>query len=135
MSGIKELTQLLTAIQPKLLDHDFVFCTVTGQLNQYLALEPIATFMEAEGLTLVLAKDKADKASLHYEGIFRQITLTVHSSLQAVGLTAAVSSKLASKGISANILAAYYHDYIFVSNDKAEAALIALKELSNESKI
>lgn len=132
MSGIKELNQLLASIQPELLDHDFVFCTVTGQLNQYLALEPTATFMEAEGLTLVLTKDKAD---LYYEGIFRQIILTVHSSLQAVGLTAAVSTKLASKDISANVIAAYYHDHIFVSHDKAEAALIALKELSNESKI
>lgn len=132
MTGIKNLNELLTSMQPELVDEVFVFCTVTGQLEQYLALEPIAMFMEQEGLTLVLTKDKADKANLVYEGLFRQITLTVHSSLDAVGLTAAVSTKLASKGISANVIAAYYHDHIFVSNDKADQALLALKELSNK---
>lgn len=132
MTGIKNLNDLLASMQPELADKVFVFCTVTGQLEQYLALEPIATFMEQEGLTLVLTKDKADKANLAYEGLFQQITLTVHSSLDAVGLTAAVSTKLASKGISANVIAAYYHDHIFVSNDKAEQALSALRELSNK---
>lgn len=120
-------------MQPELIDKVFVFCTVTGHLNEYIALEPIATFIESEGLTLVLTKDKADEAGLNYEGVFRKITLTVHSSLQAVGLTAAVSTKLASKGISANVIAAYYHDHIFVSLEQAEQALVALKELSSES--
>lgn len=132
MTGIKNLNELLTSMQPELVDKVFVFCTVTGQLEQYLALEPIAMFMEQEGLTLVLTKDKADKANLVYEGLFRQITLTVHSSLEAVGLTAAVSTALAAKGISANVIAAYYHDHVFVSNDKVDQALLALRELSNK---
>ena len=133
MAGIKDLNKLLNSMQPELVDKAFVFCTVTGHFKEYIALEPIATFIELEGLTLVLTKDKADEAGLNYEGVFRQIILTVHSSLQAVGLTAAVSTKLTSKGISANVIAAYYHDHIFVSLEKAEQALLALKELSNES--
>ena len=133
MAGIKDLNKLLNSMQPELIDKAFVFCTVAGNFKEYIALEPIATFIESEGLTLVLTKDKADEAGLNYEGVFRQITLTVHSSLQAVGLTAAVSTKLASKGISANVIAAYYHDHIFVSLEQAEQALLALKELSNES--
>ena len=132
MSGVKNISELLSSMQPELVDESFVFCTVTGKLAQYSDLEPIATFIESEGLTLVLTKDRANKAGLHYEGVFRQITLTVHSSLEAVGLTAAVSTKLASKGISANVIAAYYHDHIFVAHDKAEQALLALKELSNK---
>lgn len=132
MAGIKDLSKLLGSMQPELVDEAFVFCSVAGRLEQYLHLEPIATFKESEGLTLVLIKDKADKVGLNYEGVFRQITLTVHSSLQAVGLTAAVSTKLAAKGISANIIAAYYHDHIFVSSEQAEQALLALKELSQE---
>ncbi|MGO3120359.1 MAG: ACT domain-containing protein [Moraxellaceae bacterium] len=135
MSGITDINELLGSMQPVLVDELFVFCTVTGQLAEYMSLAPIATFMESEGLTLVLAKDTADEAELQYEGMFRQITLTVHSSLAAVGLTAAVSTKLTSKGISANVIAAYYHDHIFVSNDKAEQALSALKELDDESTV
>jgi len=131
MSGIIDINELLGSMQPALIDELFVFCTVKGELAEYVNLAPIATFVESEGLTLVLTKDAADKADLQYEGVFRQISLTVHSSLEAVGLTAAVSTKLTSKGISANVIAAYYHDHIFVSNDKAEQALQALKELSN----
>ncbi|MDN3453063.1 MULTISPECIES: ACT domain-containing protein [unclassified Psychrobacter] len=131
MSGITDINELLGSMQPALIDELFVFCTVNGQLAEYVNLAPIATFMETEGLTLVLTKDKANEAGLQYEGVFQEITLTVHSSLEAVGLTAAVSTKLTSKGISANVIAAYYHDHIFVSNDKAEQALSALKELSD----
>ncbi|MGO1283064.1 MAG: ACT domain-containing protein [Psychrobacter sp.] len=119
-------------MQPELVDEAFVFCSVADKLEQYLHLEPIATFKEPEGLTLVLTKHKAEEAGLNYEGVFQQITLTVHSSLDTVSLTAAVSTKLTSKGISANVIAAYYHDHIFVSNDKAEQALSALKELGHK---
>ena len=64
----------------------------------------------------------AEKAQLAYKGKFKQITLTVHSSLDAVGLTAAVATKVASYGISANVVAAYYHDHIFVQTEKADSA-------------
>jgi hypothetical protein len=130
MSGVKDLNQLLASMKPELIEEEFVFCTVSGQLSQYLALKPVATFLESEGLTLVLKKCQADEAGLEYEGVFRQITLMVHSSLEAVGLTAAVSTKLATEGISANVVAAYYHDHIFVKLEEAEKALSALKELN-----
>jgi hypothetical protein len=130
MSGISELDELLRSMRPKLLDPEFVFCTVTDCLSDYASLNPIATFVESEGLTLVLEKAKAQQAGLKFEGTFNQITLTVHSSLEAVGLTAAVSTKLASKGISANVIAAFYHDHIFVQSAKAESALLALQEFS-----
>ena len=128
MVGITELDKLLSAMSPELQRQEFVFCTVTGDIGDYSSLYPIATFFESEGLTLILEKPIAEKAGLKFEGSFRQITLTVHSSLEAVGLTAAVSTKLASKGISANVIAAYYHDHIFVQSSKADAALLALQE-------
>lgn len=130
MPGITDLDELLRSMRPKLLDAEFVFCTVTGGLKEHIELNPVATFMESEGLTLVLEKSVAEKAGLSFEGAYRQITLTVHSSLEAVGLTAAVSAKLASKGISANVIAAYYHDHIFVQASKANAAVSALEEFS-----
>ena len=130
MSGITGLDELLRSIKPQLLDEEVVFCSVVGDLTQYLELQPVATFAEAEGLTLVVSKATALKADLPFTGSFRHIVLTVHSSLAAVGLTAAVSTKLASHGISANVIAAYYHDHIFVPATDAKAALAALQELS-----
>lgn len=133
MAGISDLNELLKSMSPKLMAGEFVFCTVRGKLTDYLYLEPLATFREREGMTLVLDKGTAAKGKLPFESTFKMITLTVHSSLDAVGLTAAVSSKLASKGISANVIAAYYHDHIFVQSEKAEMALAALEELCNQS--
>lgn len=129
MAGITELDELLSSMRPKLMDGEYVFCTVSGALSNYIALEPLSSFQEGEGLTLLLRKESATEAGLAFEGVYKQITLTVHSSLNAVGLTAAVSSKLASRGISANIIAAYYHDHIFVQSEKANSAISALEEL------
>lgn len=130
MSGITDLDELLRSMSPKLVEAEFVFCTVSGSLAEYVSLNPVATFMEPEGLTLVVEKSIAEKAGLSFEGSYSQITLTVHSSLEAVGLTAVVASKLASQGISANVIAAYYHDHIFVQSSKAQAAVSALEEFS-----
>ncbi|MEZ9304598.1 ACT domain-containing protein [Vibrio breoganii] len=130
MSGIKELDQLLKSMKPHLVDGEFVFCTVEGKLSDYVELDPVGTFIEHEGLTLVLERSVAEQHQLSFDDAFRMITLTVHSSLEAVGLTAAVSTKLAEKGISANVIAAYYHDHIFVPAAKAELALQALNEFS-----
>jgi len=130
MSGIVELDLLLKSMSPEIQPGEYVFCTVDGRGSDYGHLEPLATFREAEGLTLILLVESAEQARLTVESRFRQITLTVHSSLAAVGLTAAVATKLASHGISANVVAAYYHDHIFVPADKAEAALLALQEFA-----
>ena len=133
MTGITNLTTLLQTMKPELATTEFVFCTVADELSRYLNLEPIATFHEKEGLTLVLEKHQAQQASLPFEGVFLKITLSVHSSLEAVGLTAAVSAQLTKYGISANVIAAYYHDHIFVPKEKATQAMVALKELSNDA--
>jgi len=85
--------------------------------------------MEEEGLRLIVSKKNALLNNLKIDDVFRAITLTVHSSLDAVGLTAAVSSKLSSAGISANVVAAYHHDHIFVQSKYAAKAMDSLKEL------
>jgi len=81
-------------------------------------------------LTLVISAEVATQANLKFEGTFKQITLTVHSRQEAVGLTAAVATKLASFGISANVIAADYHNHIFVQTEKAEQALSALRDFN-----
>lgn len=131
MSGITELATLISAMQPTLMANEFVFCTVQGELADYVWLNPLASFSEVGGLTLIVRKTTASDAGLAFSGIFKQITLNVHSSLNAVGLTAAVSGQLAAKGISANVFAAYYHDHIFVAAEHATAALSALTDLSD----
>ena len=54
----------------------------------------------------------------------------MHSSLSAVGLTAAFATALGDAGISCNVLAAYHHDHILVPAEDAERALETLRELA-----
>lgn len=91
-------------------------------------MNPIGFFHEKEGLTLIITQQEAINKNIDYESVYKLISLNVHSSLDAVGLTAAFSAKLAEKNISANVVAAYYHDHIFVPEEKAEQALAAISE-------
>lgn len=134
MTGEKNLERLLASMSPTLIDGEYVFCTFeNSRYGDHTDLEPIAAFAENEGLTLVIPRSKADDIDLDYQTVFKGITLSVHSSLEAVGLTAAVSKKLAEHGISANVIAAYFHDHIFVQSELAEQAIAALNELSNST--
>jgi len=134
MNGILKLEALLKNIHPEMSENDYVFCTVQSlSLEAASKLNPVCTFKEDEGLTLVLGKTCAESEKLHFDEVFKKITLQVHSSLKAVGLTAAVSTALADNGISANVIAAYYHDHIFVPKTKSALALKVLQSLSQES--
>jgi len=131
MSGETSLEKLLASMAPALIDGEYVFCSFEkANYGDHAGLEPIASFAEAEGLTLVIPVSRADEQGLAYEAVFRGITLKVHSSLEAVGLTAAFSKKLTEHGISANVIAGYFHDHIFVQAEHAENAIAALNELS-----
>ncbi len=130
MTAITDLNILLKSMSPELIEGNYVFCTVEGELADYVHLNPMATFREKEGLTLVLTEEVATQAQLSFDGVFSLITLSVHSSLEAVGLTAAFATKLGSYGISANVIAGYYHDHIFVQKNKADEAMSALREFS-----
>lgn len=133
MPGEKNLDTLLALMSPNLIDGEYVFCNFKNAgYGSHSDLEPIASFMESEGLTLVIPKAKANERSLSYESVFKCITLSVHSSLDAVGLTAAFSQKLADDGISANVIAGYYHDHIFVQKEQAARAVEALKEFARQ---
>ncbi len=131
MQGGKDLDALLQHLSPELTEGEFVFLTVAGSpYGSCPEFEPVAAIMEKEGLTLVIPRSKADEFQLGSETTFRCITLTVHSSLEAVGLTAAVATKLTEHGISANVIAGSFHDHLFVPSESAEHAMSALAELS-----
>lgn len=131
MAGETDLAKLLATMSPVLFPQIYVYCTVAHRdAARYQQLEPLATYREDEGLTFVLTRSAADEAGLAYGPLLRRITLNVHSALEAVGLTAAVSAALTREGISANVIAAYYHDHIFVPEADAERALSALRALT-----
>ena len=131
MAGEKNLENLIKSMSPELIDREYVFCTFRdARYGDYSDLEPVAAISESEGLTLVVPKSRADEKNLAYESVFKEITLKIHSSLDAVGLTAAFSNKLTEHGISANVIAGYYHDHIFVQSESAESAMEALGDLA-----
>ncbi|MEP1446094.1 MAG: ACT domain-containing protein [Paraglaciecola sp.] len=134
MSGETDLNKLIGSMQPVLSDVEYVFAVLNNDSSvSLLELAPLGTFHEQEGLTVIVPKLKADVSGLSYEGVFQCITLNVHSSLDAVGLTAAVSTALTEQNISANVVAAYFHDHIFVPNDKANQALSCLQTLADNN--
>lgn len=128
-AGEKDLDILLRSMQPELNSGEYVFCTSP---DMHLADETgiICRFHEKEGLTLVMERAAADRLGLSYSFVSAWITLTVHSSLQAVGLTAAFSSALAAEQISCNVIAGYFHDHIFVGINDAEKAMQILRSFS-----
>ena len=134
MAGEENLATLLRDMSPVLTDGEFVFCTVKNAVyGDYAHAIPIASFAEVEGLTIVVRKETAENLGLFYEGAFRRITLGVHSSLQAVGLTAAVAGKLAENGIAANVIAAYFHDHVFVQSELADRAIDILSAYNSSN--
>ena len=131
MSGETDLAVLLAGLEPRLQEALYVFCTVPHARYGDLAhTEPVASISEREGLTLILSQSAADQEGLSYSGVFQCIRLEVHSSLYAVGLTAAVAQVLATESISANVIAGYHHDHVFVPAERAERALQLLRTLS-----
>jgi len=129
MTGESNLETLLKTLKPKLNDGEFVFCTLKD-LTPLDIKDTLLIFREEEGSTIIVKKGIADTLKLDYSFVASWITLSVHSSLEAVGLTAAFSRALSDNGISCNVVAAYYHDHIFVDTKDAKKAMLVLTRLS-----
>jgi len=127
--GETDLAALLKTMTPELNQGDYVFCILPPGVK----IEDshiIGSFKEKEGTTVIISRDTADLLDLSYSFIAAWITLTVYSSLEAVGLTAAFSNALADESISCNVVAAFYHDHIFVAKKDAQRAMEVLGELA-----
>ncbi len=133
MVGETDLRRLLAGMRPVLRPDVFVFATIAGPARRPEGLDPIMTFRESEGLTLILTEEEARRANLAATFQCRLITLEIQSSLDAVGFLATVTAKLAAIGIGVNPVAAFYHDHLFVPAAHAVDALEALKALAEES--
>ncbi|MEO7990917.1 MAG: ACT domain-containing protein [Chryseolinea sp.] len=128
-TGETDLKVMLKTLKPKFNVGDFVFCMV-NDLSKINSDDIIMVFREEEWNTIIIKKELADHLKLPYSFVSAWITLTIHSSLTAVGLTAAFSKALSEKGISCNVVAAFYHDHIFVNKKDADEAMRILTQLS-----
>ena len=130
MSGERNLKTLLEGMKPEMQDGIFVFCSISEGEKIASAIRPVLMFREREGTTLVIRREEAESAGLRFQFASRLITLTVHSSLEAVGFLAPITARLAEAGISANAVSAFYHDHLFVPDHRADEALRLLQNMS-----
>ena len=133
MSQVREAQAMIAGMSPVLQDGLYMFRTVTDADTALLA-QALASFREEEGLSLILPVAEADRLGLAYETPMKQITLMVFSSLEGVGLTAAVAKALAREDIPANVVAATQHDHVFVPSDMADKAMQALRKLQEKAR-
>lgn len=124
----QSLDALIASLRPVLQPGVYVYCAAPEKMS-LAGVDAVATFREAEGLTLVLEESIARDLGLVPRFRAAWITLQMNSDLGAVGLTAAVSGALAQAGIACNILAALQHDHLFVPWERGAEALGILEGL------
>ena len=131
--AISPLTQLLATLMPKRTEGVYIYTTVPAE-QEIRDIPVVGLFQESEGVTLIVSEAFAQTNALPI--LFRAawITLTVQSDLAAVGLTAAVSAVLADAGIACNVVAAAYHDHLFVPLERADDALHCLQMLQEKAR-
>lgn len=125
-SAIEDLASLLASLEPALDPRPYVFTTGPSAP----ACATVVTVAEPEGLTAVVAREDAERLGLACDYIAARVTLTVHSALEAVGLTAAVAGALAEAGISCNVVAGFFHDHLFVPWDRRDETVAVLRALA-----
>lgn len=129
MDGETDLKTLLASMHPHLHAQPYVFCCLTREVYARLPFQPLCSFHEQEGITIIATQSQASQHGLDFEGAWAWITLAVHSSLSAVGFLAAVTARLAEAGISTNPVSAFYHDHLFVPWEKREQAMDVLRRI------
>lgn len=128
MKPITDLAQLLRTMEPVLNPGKFVFALVKDGGSVDLSAV-VASIREPEGLSVVMREADARRNNLPVLLRCGWITLTVHSGLQAVGLTAVFATALGAAGISCNVVAGACHDHIFVPAESVERAMQELRSL------
>ena len=126
---VSERSAMIAAMAPRLDVQSWRFAIVSPELASQLLGGAIGTFREEEGVTAIVPSALADQLGIEGPD-FARITLMVHSDLEGVGLTAAVSGALADAGIACNMVAAFHHDHAFVPAARGEEALSMLRGLA-----
>lgn len=132
MAGEMDLKALLRGLKAELVEGVFVFATL-APADVPQGVQPRMMFQEAEGVTLILLQAQAEAHSIAYEFPCRMITLEVHSALEAVGFIARIATELAKQGMGVNPVAGFYHDHLFVPQDRAEDAMAILAQIAADA--
>lgn len=127
------LPGMLARLAPKLDAADYVFVRLEDADVPPPAEDILASFREDEGTTLIMTRIKAEALRVPAVGCFSKITLGVYSSLQSVGLLAAVTARLAEARIPVNVVSAIHHDHLYVPPHLARRALALLQDLASRS--
>jgi hypothetical protein len=127
--GETNLAKLLRGMRPVLRDGVYVFVTLPPGSDR-LRIDPLMSFREVEGLTMILPESEAVAFGLEPAFRSRMITLDVHSALDSVGFLAVITSHLAAAGMGVNPISAFYHDHLFVPVDRADEAIEILEALA-----
>ena len=125
--AIRDLRALLLGMEPELGERAWVFASL--QEGAMIPATAFATVREPEGLCAIIPAE----AGFRDAAQFARITLQVNSDLEAVGLTAAVATALASSGLACNIVAGLHHDHLFVPWARREDAMKVLKKVSRDA--
>jgi hypothetical protein len=127
-------SQMISGMTPVLQPGVFVFITTRDRdLVAALFSQAISIFREDEGVSMLIPIELAEKSRLNVDQPMRCITLNVYSSLEGVGLTAAVSSALGDNGIPCNMVAAFHHDHVFLPSGLCDRAMEVLTALQHDA--
>ncbi|MEM9705883.1 MAG: ACT domain-containing protein [Pseudomonadota bacterium] len=129
MVGETKMQKLIGAMKPALSAGVYVFATVPHG-SPVPVSNALMTFEEAEGKTLIMLSEAAEAAGLDATFRSRMITLNVHSSLDAIGFLARITDALAKRAIPTNPVSGFFHDHLFVPEDRADEAMAALSALA-----
>lgn len=131
-AAIRDLAILLRTLRPERQLGVWAYAACPHDYDS-TPMRPLATFREREGLTVIAREEDVRAVGLEPLFLCAWIALSVHSDLEAVGLTAAIAAALTARGISCNVVAAAYHDHIFVPVERADEAMEALIALQRDS--
>ncbi len=129
MPGETDLAKLLASLDPVLDAREFGYAIVPHGTALPYGFQPTGLFHEDEGLTLIAPAAELAAAGIEALTGLARLTMMVQSSLDAVGMTAAMATALTRAGISANVVAAYHHDHIFVPWSRRDEVVAILRGL------
>lgn len=130
MPGETDLGKLLAGLEPVIDPREFGYAIVPHGTVLPASFQPWGLFREDEGITLIAPSTDLVAAGIPALTGLARLTMMVQSSLEAVGMTAAMAAALTHAGISANVVAAYHHDHIFVPWARRNEAVAALRALA-----